>query len=814
MKLETARGFNGECRDGVNALFLSLVVSGNRNRQSPSSDLMLAHPLGGSVCLRKLSKNTTGKKTGFDDEEEEEEEEDETKTIFFCDESDVRDQTQITCATTSPCGKFIASGSRVNVSTNVAHVRVWPVGTVDEADERRRQRGLREKTKKQSEEEGEKKKSAAALKLSLHKGEVIALAFSPCSKFLASLGGASDNYQLVLWRLEDGKAMCGRNTFGATTTAFLHRTSGNPSLVTAGADESGVVVWEFDSAKRSFSSEKCRLGQIRRDAVKVAVSENDEFAYLGTKTGDVLKVSLTGDRLFKKKSDYKASGGVTSLALVKSTGRDLLLVGGGDGSVNVLDAETMDEHHLKGSKGNGKVFANGKITSIVVLKSEEESEDEERSDDTTVETFVPVEQVNKQYHRRSPATIVKVPPSNATIKRRQRAARENADAIVTTHTVLVGTSKCDIELFHLTRDDNDIMYGTGEITPKAEKPLSLVSPAAIKNKSDNGKVLICGGHDAPVNDIAFPRNCEGLFATCAGTEIRLWRTEDCEELSRITASGVSSTCENVVFAPDGFSIISAWSDGNIRFHSPKSGTLLATMEDCHPAGVSALEISRDGLTLISGGVDGAVRVWTLPEGGYATAALKASMKEHRAKINSVVFSNDESIAASASDDGACILWNMKKNSRYRMLKCFNNAFVKSALFHPADDSILVTASSDRKIIFWDVQTGEPTREFEANETSEVTSLSLHALDASKGGSKNLLLAVSGGSADPVVKLFRDESEKEPEKEQKEENQNQQKVSLLAIGRAHSTRINRLKFSRDGERIVSCGQEGGVFVWRI
>ena len=814
MKLETARGFNGECRDGVNAL-PSLVP---RNRNRPPSSLMLAYPLGGSVCLRKLSKNTParGEKTGDDDDddddEEEEEEEDKTKTIFFCDESDVRDQTQITCATTSPCGKFIASGSRVNVSTNVAHVRVWPVGMVDEVDERRHQR-LRENTKKQSEEDGEKKKSAA-LKLSLHKGEVIALAFSPCSKFLASLGGASDNYQLVLWRLEDGKAMCGRNTFGATTTAFLHRTSGNPSLVTAGADESGVVVWEFDSAKRSFSSEKCRLGQIRRDAVKVAVSENDEFAYLGTKTGDVLKVSLTGDRLFKKKSDYKASGGVTSLALVKKTGRNLLLVGGGDGSVNVLDAETMDEHHLKGSKGNGKVFANGKITSIVVLKSEEESEDEERSDDTTVETFVPVEQVNKQYHRRSPATIVKVPPSNATIKRRQRAARENADAIVTTHTVLVGTSKCDIELFHLTRDDNDIMYGTGEITPKAEKPLSLVSPAAIKNKSDNGKVLICGGHDAPVNDIAFPRNCEGLFATCAGTEIRLWRTEDCEELSRINAYGVSSTCENVVFAPDGFSIISAWSDGNIRFHSPKSGTLLATMEDCHPAGVSALEVSRDGLTLISGGVDGAVRAWTLPEGGYATAALKASMKEHRAKINSVVFSNDESIAASASDDGACILWNMKKNSRYRMLKCFNNAFVKSALFHPADDSILVTASSDRKIIFWDVQTGEPTREFEANETSEVTSLSLHALDASKGGSKNLLLAVSGGSADPVVKLFRDESEKEPEKEQKEENQNQQKVSLLAIGRAHSTRINRLKFSRDGERIVSCGQEGGVFVWRI
>ena len=204
----------------------------------------------------------------------------------------------------------------------------------------------------------------------------------------------------------------------------MNRASINPSLVTAGADESGVVMWQFDSAKRSFSSEKCRLGQIRRDVVKVVVSENDDFAYLGTKTGDVLKVSLEGDRLFKRKSDYKVSGGVTSLALVKGTGRTLLLVGGGDGSVNVLDAQTLDEHHLKGSKGNGKVFANGRITSIVVRVSEEEEEEELLDEVVKSGAVVLTEEVNKQYHRRSPATVLKVPPSNATIKRRQRAAEK------------------------------------------------------------------------------------------------------------------------------------------------------------------------------------------------------------------------------------------------------------------------------------------------------------------------------------------------------------------------------------------------------
>ena len=121
------------------------------------------------------------------------EEEETIPPMFFCDDSDVRDQTRVTCATTSPCGKYIAAGSRVNVATNVAVVRLWEV-----AGEGRR------RIKKQSE---------SLVKLSLHKGEVTSLAFSPCSKFIASLGGASDNYQLVLWRLADGKAMCGRNTF-------------------------------------------------------------------------------------------------------------------------------------------------------------------------------------------------------------------------------------------------------------------------------------------------------------------------------------------------------------------------------------------------------------------------------------------------------------------------------------------------------------------------------------------------------------------------------------------------------------------------
>ena len=157
MKLETARGFNGKCLDGVNVLSLPPREDDNGENRGR---LLLVHPLGGSVCVRELflegggksAKNTntttavTTTRRGRDGEEEEET----IPPMFFCDDSDVRDQTRVTCATTSPCGKFIAAGSRVNVATNVAVVRVWEVAVEG-----------RRRIKKQSE---------SLLQLSLHKG--------------------------------------------------------------------------------------------------------------------------------------------------------------------------------------------------------------------------------------------------------------------------------------------------------------------------------------------------------------------------------------------------------------------------------------------------------------------------------------------------------------------------------------------------------------------------------------------------------------------------------------------------------------------
>ena len=208
------------------------------------------HCLGSTVCFRALDVETNENVPRLDDAKG-------TRFLHVNEgENDAnKDSHQVMkCVTTSPCGNFVAADLRVNVSANFAAIRCWRV-----------------------------KDRKLLQTLRLHKGEVVALAFSPCSKFLASLGVTTDQHQLVLWRLQDGKTLCGKPTNGVTTLKFFSRDSS--SLITTGGDESSVVVWKFDGQKRSITSEKCRLGQIRRDVTKFIAGEQDTFAFCGTKTG-------------------------------------------------------------------------------------------------------------------------------------------------------------------------------------------------------------------------------------------------------------------------------------------------------------------------------------------------------------------------------------------------------------------------------------------------------------------------------------------------------------------------------------------------
>lgn len=223
-----------------------------------------------------------------------------------------------------------------------------------------------------------------------------------------------------------------------------------------------------------------------------------------------------------------------------------------------------------------------------------------------------------------------------------------------------------------------------------ECPLSNLKPV-LKETS----------HYSKINDIAFPEGCSELFVTCANTEIRLWNSRSRKELLRIRVP--NQECLSVFISPDGKSIVSGWNDGKIRAFYPESGKLLYVIHDAHQEGVTALDMTQDSQFILSGGVDGQVRYWRLMP---AKQKMEVSLKEHKKAVNFIKIRSDGLQAISASNDGSCLIWDMRKF--IRLAAVYASTMFRCTLYHP-DHSQFLTCGSDRKITYWDAVDAQAIR---------------------------------------------------------------------------------------------------------
>lgn len=128
---------------------------------------------------------------------------------------------------------------------------------------------------------------------------------------------------------------------------------------------------------------------------------------------------------------------------------------------------------------------------------------------------------------------------------------------------------------------------------------------------------------------------------------------------------------------DGKSIVSGWTDGKIRAFMPQSGKLFYVINDAHNHGVSSLALTNDCQRIVSGGMEGEVRIWKI---GSQTQIMEASMKEHRAKVSDIKINRSDDQAVSSSFDGSCIVWDLKTHTRLTCL--FESTMFKQVLYHP------------------------------------------------------------------------------------------------------------------------------------
>ncbi|CUG89220.1 WD40 repeat-containing protein, putative [Bodo saltans] len=297
-------------------------------------------------------------------------------------------------------------------------------------------------------------------------------------------------------------------------------------------------------------------------------------------------------------------------------------------------------------------------------------------------------------------------------------------------------------------------------------------------------------HYQTVNDVVFPHGYSELFATCSANEIRVWNTKTSAELLRIQVGNLE--CNSIVFTKDGRSIVSGWSDGKVRAFGPQSGKLIYAINDAHKlqgmkrisgshAGVTAVCVDNSNQRIITGGADSQVRVWRISGQAFT---MEASMKEHKATINAISINSSDTECVSASDDGSCIVWDLKRFMRRNIM--YAQTYFKSASYF-FDESQLLTSGSDRKVTYWDAVDCSAIREIEASKTGEI-----NGLDISADGT---FFATGGG--DRIVKIWGYDD-----------------GTCAAIGLGHSTNISKVKIAPDGKRVVSVSEEGAVMVWRV
>jgi len=110
---------------------------------------------------------------------------------------------------------------------------------------------------------------------------------------------------------------------------------------------------------------------------------------------------------------------------------------------------------------------------------------------------------------------------------------------------------------------------------------------------------------------------------------------------------------SIAFSPDGQTLAAGLEDKTIRLWGVEDGALLQTLT--HDSAVQSLAFSSDG-KLLASGTSGIIYIWRLEDG-----SLLQTLEGHDTDylIRSVVFSPDNLLLASGSEDGTVIIWDME-----------------------------------------------------------------------------------------------------------------------------------------------------------
>jgi len=299
----------------------------------------------------------------------------------------------------------------------------------------------------------------------------------------------------------------------------------------------------------------------------------------------------------------------------------------------------------------------------------------------------------------------------------------------------------------------------------------------LKMDSFNKPILHCENHFGPVLDVRFPSGVNDRFATCStDNTIRFWDAADYSVYSKATFKKSDAHPLCLTFVRD--IIFSGWSDGSIRSIDSETGDVIVNAPNAHRSPISSIVGASNAKFYVTGGEEGSIRVWEI-----RNQSLVTHFKEHQSTITQLRMFNDDIHVLSASRDKRIFCWDLRKE------RCISSHMVPMGGVNDvalqSNQSNFISVGSNKMITFWDIRQSKPIRVQEYHQAFEPSCIAVSHNDRT--------FAVGG--TDEVVNLYDTSTGK-----------------LLSQGEGHSKPINSLAFSPDDKQLVSCGNDGCVFVW--
>lgn len=206
------------------------------------------------------------------------------------------------------------------------------------------------------------------------------------------------------------------------------------------------------------------------------------------------------------------------------------------------------------------------------------------------------------------------------------------------------------------------------------------------------------------------------------------------------------------------------------------GPLIQTLEG-HTHSVAAVEVTPDGLRIVSGSADKTLRVWDLD-----TGIERHRLSGHKDGIEAIVITRD-GYAISASHDCTLKIWDINEGVLLKTLTG-HRAPVVSLILTP-DGQHVVSGSIDKDVIIWNIDTGKP-----------VEKLSYHknpvcAMEVTADG------MIISASLDGMIVIL--------------DSTRRKVIHRLS---SYENGIFAMALSQNGERLVTGSGNGSIQIWDI